>query len=398
MEMRDRCSICLLTMNRGEIIRLEPCRHLLHQQCRESMALRSACPICRGQVDETTLIARKIYKRNTNEDRERILQCANRGDDFVQLARSLNINPKTASSWVRNGQLAKKPTGRRPKILTEAQVQLVITWIEEDCDITLKQMCQRLAVEEGVTVCVSTMANRLQEQLYTLKDVHTQPVTMNNEVNKAKRAAYVTKLNEYVRAGKQIVFIDETNFNLFCRRTKGRARRGHRAVMQLPSAKGPNVHLIGAMSATGMVLLERRRGSYTKELANEYIGRVVQRWIDNGNNAADLVIVADNAPCHARLEEAVRDTGAILLRLGPYSPMLNPIELVWCQIKTHVKTHLRIPQVAPPELGEQRLQYLEAAIDAAQATVTNGNCARAVQHSTTFHQAALELQDMAVGT
>lgn len=79
----------------------------------------------------------------------------------------------------------------------------------------------------------------------------------------------------------------------------------------------------------------------------------MRRWEEMGNQLDDLVVVCDNAPCHSSLEVAVAGTGATLLRLAPYSPMLNAIETIWSKIKQNVKTHLRVPQVIAPGVVEQ---------------------------------------------
>nr|CAI5834115.1 unnamed protein product [Callosobruchus analis] len=196
-----------------------------------------------------------------------------------------------------------------------------------------------------------------------MKQVHKQPISMDSEENKRKRVEHVTALNRYIELGKQIVWIDETNFNLFCRRTRGRSRVGVRAVQHLPAARGPNVHLIDAISPAGVVTMERRRGSFSSDSANIWITNLLQRWQDMGNEVGDLVIVCDNAPCHATFEGVINNTEATLLRLGPYSPMLNPIENIWSKIKAYVKTHLRVPQVRGIGIVEQRLLYLEEIIN-----------------------------------
>ena len=40
--------------------------------------------------------------------------------------------------------------------------------------------------------------------------------------------------------------------------------------------------------------------------------------------------------------------------------MLNPIETVWSKMKEEVKKRMRVPEVQPPEVGEQRLQYVQS--------------------------------------
>ena len=54
-------------------------------------------------------------------------------------------------------------------------------------------------------------------------------------------------------------------------------------------------------------------------------------------------MVVDNAPCHSNIEEVFSEEEFLrceVLRLGPYSPMFNPIEQVWSLIKAYVKQEL----------------------------------------------------------
>ncbi|OAF63600.1 hypothetical protein A3Q56_08692, partial [Intoshia linei] len=58
----------------------------------------------------------------------------------------------------------------------------------------------------------------------------------------------------------------------------------------------------------------------------------------------------NNAPCHSHIEDILSEQEFLehyILRLAPYSPMLNPIEKVWSVIKSEVKRHLsiRMPQI-----------------------------------------------------
>jgi hypothetical protein len=107
--------------------------------------------------------------------------------------------------------------------------------------------------------------------------------------------------------------------------------------------------------------------------------------------------VADNAPCHSRLAAVFENSDAVLLKLAPYSPMLNPVEQIWSKVKMHVKAHIEVPIVVGRALKEQRLQYLEGLMRDAKNILTARDCGRAVQHSTTFYEAALNLQDMNIG-
>ena len=68
-----------------------------------------------------------------------------------------------------------------------------------------------------------------------------------------------------------------------------------------------------------------------------------------------VVLILDNAPCHAGVESEVLQheiSSCEILRLSPYSPMFNPIESVWVLLKSTVKRQLalRMPAIlsAPP--------------------------------------------------
>lgn len=112
---------------------------------------------------------------------------------------------------------------------------------------------------------------------------------------------------------------------------------------------------------------------------------------------SNLVVVADNAPCHSRLANVLDENSGKLLKLGPYSPMLNPCEAIWTKIKSNVKSNIEVPMVTGSQLGEQRLQYLEGLVNNALTTVTVADCIRSVQHTTTFHSQIDLLQDVPVG-
>lgn len=61
----------------------------------------------------------------------------------------------------------------------------------------------------------------LHGMAFSFKKTHTMPINMNTVANKEKRKSYVEALLLMER-DKHIIWMDETNFNLFCRRNYGR--------------------------------------------------------------------------------------------------------------------------------------------------------------------------------
>ena len=56
---------------------------------------------------------------------------------------------------------------------------------------------------------------------------------------------------------------------------------------------------------------------------------MLEHWVNMWRRLEDLVVVADNAPCHFKLKDVFLINEANFLRLGPYSPMLNPVETTY---------------------------------------------------------------------
>ena len=314
---------------------------------------------------------------------------------------NLDVKVKTAYHWVRQTRVQyKKRGGYKKRTLTPDQIEIILTWFEADCQMTLKQAADRISQDFGKSVSTSTVGNYLDGHLMTFKKVHKMPLSLNSEENKSKRRDLCLKLAEHHRDGREIIFMDETNFNLFCKRTKGWARRGDRATMTLPNSKGPNLHLISGFTSTALVGFTTRRGSFKADDADEWLRQLLRDRAED-HDLSNVVIICDNAPCHSHFERVISEqefSGTELLRLAPYSCMLNPIENIWSKVKNYVKTSLANPPVSfDMTLGEQRMRHLEQVVQIAVNQVTMQDCLRCYNHSLSLHPPALAMQDMQVG-
>jgi len=350
------------------------------------------------------------YNRSSFEVRSRIIEIFNSGGDWKSAAAHNGVKYKTAYRWVRSGNPEQQQRGglreSRRKI-SNVHVDAMITWIEEDCTITLKSIKERLYQDFDVTFSLQCLSEHLNAQLFTYKCVHVQPISANSDNNKQKRKEFVEQLLNYQSEEKIIVYMDETNVNLFCKRSYGRAIRGNRARRMDGNCRGPNLHIIAAVSIHGLIHWERKRGAFKNEDANSWLRRMLQSC--QSRNLSNVVIVCDNAPCHSRFlevtqEEAFKDM-CVLLKLGPYSPMLNPTENLWSAMKSKVKTSLAANQASILQdhtasqmtQGEYRMQRLEQIVDMSMAEMTTDLCIRSCNHVQKFFARALRMEDMPVG-
>jgi transposase len=188
MNLIDNCAICRVSMARNAVIRLLPCRHLLHRKCAERLhnGPEVFCPICRVISNESEPIERQLYKKHMCQDRERIV--ANKGEDWVALAVALGVKYKTAFQWVHSGRdFMLHKGGIKPKILTDEQIDVMISWVEEECSVTLKQLQQKILQIFRNMVSVTTVGNYLEGGVFNIKQTHCEPAAMNIEENKRKR-------------------------------------------------------------------------------------------------------------------------------------------------------------------------------------------------------------------
>ena len=152
-------------------------------------------------------------------DRSRIVRAVNDGGNWRQLAEQLGVNHKTAYTWIRKGRDEPKQKGGRQRKCTNEQIDLLVVMIESDPTLTLKQLSERTLPEFGVQVIPWTIHNYLKGKLITLKKAHAIPATLSTDANKELRRQHVH--GQYMRDGKTIIWMDETNLNLFAVRVKG---------------------------------------------------------------------------------------------------------------------------------------------------------------------------------
>ena len=261
----------------------------------------------------------------------------------------------------------------------------------------------------GVEVCYQTVSNQLDGMLITRKRTHYEPVVMNSMETKVKRRDFVQALLLIMQEeNSHVVYIDETNVNLFTKREYGRAAKGRRAISRDPASKGPNIHIIGAISQNGLEYWEKRRGSYTKAEASDFVKRLITTMVGKGILLNNIIIICDNAPCHSNIEDLLQEPEynlARILRLGPYSPQLNPIEEVWSFAKDKFKSLHAIRKgdmmagVGRNELGlgEYRVRYVENLIYDAITSITRTKCLNCFNHIQSLYPGVTTMQDLQCG-
>jgi len=113
-------------------------------------------------------------------------------------------------------------------------------------------------------------------------------------------------------------------------RLRGRAPLGERLVAKVPQGHWKTTTLIAALDASGLRCSTVVDGAVNSDVFEAFVQQVLCPQLRNGD-----VVVLDNLSSHKRkrTRELIESAGAQLLFLPPYSPDLNPIELVFSKVK-----------------------------------------------------------------
>ena len=129
---------------------------------------------------------------------------------------------------------------------------------------------------------------------------------------------------------RRLVFLDETWATTNMTRRYGRSPRGRRLVAAVPHGHWKTTTFIAALRHDGLTAPTVVDGALNGELFLAYVQQQLVPTLRPGD-----ILVLDNLSAHkvAGVREAVEGAGAKIVYLPPYSPDLNPIELVFSKLK-----------------------------------------------------------------
>ena len=149
-------------------------------------------------------------------------------------------------------------------------------------------------------------------------------------------------------------------------RLRGRSKRGERLVDKTPHGHWKTTTLIAALGIDGMRCSTVVDGAVNGDVFEAFIAQVLTPELRPGD-----VVVMDNLSSHkrARTRELIESAGAELVFLPPYSPDLNPIEMIFSKVKQRLRT-----------LGMRTKEALWRAMQSVLDTVTPTDAANCYRH------------------
>ena len=161
-------------------------------------------------------------------------------------------------------------------------------------------------------------------------ELHKKKTLKHPKADEQKRQQFLEALNNNLSEHKPIIYLDESGFKSHDCRTYGYALKGKACIGQYNWQLKNHTNAIGALYEGKL---------FAVNLFDCTINSgVFHYWVENTllpELPANSVIVMDNAAFHKRVDtkELLENNGHTILWLPPYSPDLNPIEMVWAWIK-----------------------------------------------------------------
>lgn len=164
----------------------------------------------------------------------------------------------------------------------------------------------------------------------------------------------------------QLVFLDEFGAATNMTRRYARGPVGRRVVCKAPHGHWKVLSTIAAMTVGGMLCSGTFDGATDTDTFVAFVREGLVPRLTPGQ-----VVVMDNLPAHrsARVDELVESAGAYVLRLPPYSPDLNPIEMAISKVKALLRRAER-----------RTIDALQSAVGDALARVTSDDATAYVRH------------------
>jgi transposase len=164
----------------------------------------------------------------------------------------------------------------------------------------------------------------------------------------------------------QLVFLDEFGATTNMARRYARGPRGQRVVCKTPHGHWKVLSTIAAMTVHGMLGYGTFDGATDTETFVAFVRDGLVPHLAPGQ-----VVVLDNLPAHKspQVDALIEAAGARVLRLPPYSPDFNPIEMAIAKVKSILR-----------KLARRTVAALLEAIDRAVDAITADDALGFIRH------------------
>ena len=240
-----------------------------------------------------------------------------------------------------SGDASKKahPQGHNHhlKRLTEIDEFLILELVVEKPGISLKEIQAELSQTTGTEISVSSICCFLHKNRFTRRKL----TRVAGQRSDFLRSQYMIDISIF--PPEMLVFIDESGFDRRdAMRRYGYSLRGHPCSAISHLTRGQHLSVIAAMCTDGVIGCQIFEGGVNAARFRTFLEMDVSSKLlpFNGVNPRSVIVMDNAAIHHADQDEVARELeqlGVLVYFLPPYSPDLNPIELLFSKVKYVMK-------------------------------------------------------------
>ena len=234
-------------------------------------------------------------------------------------------------AYIASGRLAPKPSGSRRHAKLEPHRAFLLAWSSR----RTTSPCRNSRPNSSPPPArrpnpprsrVGSSATAIASKKTLLASEQDRP-----DIKEAREAWIATRQPRMRLEPHRLVFLDETGTTTKMTRLRGRCLKGQRLRSKAPFGHWMSQTFVAGLRRDGLTAPFVVNAPMNRRIFETYVETQLAPTLQKG----DIVII-DNLAAHKspRAEKAIRDRGAGILFLPPYSPDLNPIEMAFAKLKT----------------------------------------------------------------
>ncbi|MCY4590119.1 MAG: IS630 family transposase [Alphaproteobacteria bacterium] len=262
--------------------------------------------------------------------RERVVRAHLAGQPIRQVAARFGVSVSSVPKWVARyratGSVAPGRIGGHRPWLLEPHRELVHRLVAETPHLSIDRLRDLLAAA-GIAVSRDTIWRFLRREGLSFKK--TLFATEQVRAAVARKRARWQALKRHLDTDR-LVFVDETWIKTNMAPLRGWAQRGQRLKGYEPHGHWRTMTFLAALRSDGIGAPCVFDGPINTRCFQTWVEQELVPTLKPGD-----IVILDNLASHKSkaVRQAIRNTGARLWFLPPYSPDLNPIEQAFAKIK-----------------------------------------------------------------
>ena len=284
-----------------------------------------------------------------------------------QAAAHFRVSAASAVRWVslkaETGGVAPRPRGGRSRSPLTPHSAWLLALVAKEPDLTLAELAHWILDGVGVTITEGSIRRFFKRHRISYKKtLHASEQTRPD----------VAEAREQWKAGQarldpaRLVFVDETGTNTKMVKTRGRCPMNQRLIGRQPFGHWKTTTFTAGLRCDGITAPFVLDGAMNRDAFIVFVEQILGPTLSQGD-----IVIMDNLPAHKgdAVRQLIEARGATLKFLPPYSPDLNPIELVFAKLEVLLR-----------KAAERTVGALWDRIGAVLDACTPAECANYLRH------------------